>query len=140
MKLCQSCQIKYPSQTVHCTTGHCGALLIPIPELDPGTRIGKRFRILETLGTGGFGTVYLAEQILNPSAPMRALKFPNSDVIRDAHSFTRFQQEAALNLIHPNIVYVYDLDQADDGSYYFPMEYVPGCELRDLIATGPFRV
>ena len=140
MKLCQSCQIKYPSHTVNCTTGNCGALLIPIPELDPGTRVSNKFRILRTLGTGGFGTVYLAQQVLNPTAPKRALKFPNSDAVRDHRRFTRFQQEAALNLNHPNIVHVYDLEQANDGSFFFPMEYVRGCELRAILKEGPLRV
>jgi len=102
-----------------------------------GARIG-RYRILETIGEGGMGVVYLAAQ----SAPLRrkvALKVIK--VGMDTHEvITRFASERqALALMdHPNIARVYDAGATPAGRPYFVMEYIPGltltryCEIHGL--------
>ncbi|MCA9287159.1 MAG: serine/threonine protein kinase [Phycisphaerales bacterium] len=96
---------------------------------DAPERIGP-YRILEKLGGGGMGDVYLAEQ----SAPIRrkvAVK-----VIREGMDskgvVARFELERqALALMdHPNIAKVFDAG-TDDGRPYFVMEYVPGMHLTE---------
>jgi TonB family protein len=108
--------------------------------LEPGTLIRGKYRIVRQLGRGGMGTVYLAEHIL--LGRQRALKFISSELSRDAAFLRRFRREAqaAIELRHPNIVEVVDLDQAEDGSPYIAMEYVDGPDLRHALAAGPFAI
>jgi len=68
-----------------------------------------------------------------------ALKLLRADALHDSESRRRFIQEAraASALNHPNIVTVYDIDEAPDGSSYIAMEYVEGRSLDRRLAEGP---
>jgi len=93
-----------------------------------GTSLG-RYRILEPLGQGGMGRVYLAE---DPRLGRRvAIKVLPTDVSRDVAWRARLLLEArsASALNHPNIVTVYDLGE-DDETLYVAMELVDGVTLR----------
>jgi serine/threonine protein kinase len=138
MKTCPICEKAYPTHHTNCETD--GALLIDSRELEPGTVIRGKYRIVRQLGRGGMGTVYLAEHILL-NRP-RALKFISSELSQDAAFLRRFRREAqaAIELRHPNIVEVVDLDQAEDGSPYIAMEFVEGPDLRHALADGAFPV
>jgi serine/threonine-protein kinase len=138
MKTCPICEKSWPSNHANCPTD--GALLIDSRELEPGTVIRGKYRIVRQLGRGGMGTVYLAEHILL-NRP-RALKFISSELSQDAAFLRRFRREAqaAIELRHPNVVEVVDLDQAEDGSPYIAMEYVEGPDLRHALAAGSFPV
>ena len=91
----------------------------------PPERIGP-YRILEILGQGGMGTVYLAEQ----EEPIRrrvALKVIKLGM--DSRSLvTRFEVErqALAMMEHPCIARVYDAGLTDRGQPYYAMEYVRG--------------
>jgi serine/threonine protein kinase len=93
-----------------------------------GQTIGK-YRILSPLGSGGFGTVYLAEDTWIDKKV--ALKVPH----RQGLDFGELLQEprllAALN--HPNIVSVLTAEK-QDGVFFIVMEYVPGDTLESEIA------
>jgi serine/threonine protein kinase len=104
--------------------------------LEPGTLIRGKYRIIRLLGRGGMGTVYQAEHIL--LGRQRALKFISSELSQDATFLRRFRREAqaATELLHPNVVQVVDLDQAEDGSPYIAMEYVDGPDLRHALSQG----
>jgi serine/threonine-protein kinase len=138
MKTCPLCEKSWPSQHATCPTD--GAMLIDSRELEPGTLIRGKYRIVRQLGRGGMGTVYQAEHIL--LGRQRALKFISSELSQDATFLRRFRREAqaATELLHPNVVQVVDLDQAEDGSPYIAMEYVEGPDLRHALAAGPFSV
>jgi serine/threonine protein kinase len=138
MKTCPICEKSWPSNHTTCPTD--GTLLIDSRELEPGTVIRGKYRIVRQLGRGGMGTVYLAEHILL-NRP-RALKFISSELSQDATFLRRFRREAqaAIELRHPNVVEVVDLDQAEDGSPYIAMEYVEGPDLRHALAGGAFPV
>ena len=114
MKTCPICEKSYPSHHTNCEAD--GALLIDSRELEPGTLIRGKYRIVRKLGRGGMGTVYLAEHILLNR--QRALKFISSELSQDATFLRRFRREAqaASELRHLNVVEVVDLDQAEDGS------------------------
>src|ERR1039458_7630948 len=138
MKTCPLCEMTYPSQHTTCPTD--GALLIESRELEPGTVIRGKYRIMRLLGRGGMGTVYLAEHIL--LGRKRALKFISSELSQDPKFLKRFRHEAqaAIELQHPNVVEVVDLDQTEDGSPYIAMEYVEGSDLRHALLGGALPV
>jgi serine/threonine protein kinase len=84
------------------------------------------YRLIDLLGEGGMGMVYLAEQ----TVPMRrrvALKVikPGMDSKRVIARFEAERQALAL-LDHPNIAHVYDAGTTDSGRPYFVMEHVKG--------------
>jgi TPR repeat protein/serine/threonine protein kinase len=79
------------------------------------------------------GVVYLAEDIL--LGVNVALKFLAGDLGKDPKFIKRFRIEArtAYQLRHPNIVDVTNLDQAEDGTLFIAMEFVPGPSLRAVL-------
>ena len=95
-----------------------------------GARIGP-YRIIDSLGEGGMGVVYLAEQ----SEPVRrrvALKILKAGV-HSAEVLERFRAErqALAVMDHPGIAKVFDAGVTEDGSPYFAMELVDGSPLTD---------
>ena len=99
--------------------------------------IGNRYRIVKLIGKGGMADVYLAyDEILKREVAVKILK---SDMSDDDIALERFKREAGAvtQLVHPNIVDVYDV--GDDGDkHYIVMEYVKGYTLKQLIKKrGP---
>ncbi|MGD9683854.1 MAG: protein kinase [Candidatus Obscuribacterales bacterium] len=93
--------------------------------------IVDRYEVLESLGTGGFGEIYLCRDlVLSRDVALKVLKHEVSgDLIR------RFQNEAriAANLDHRNIVNVVDFGATGDGGLFLAMEYLKGESLEDLL-------
>jgi len=92
----------------------------------------SHYSILEPLGEGGMGMVYLARD--EHLDRLVALKVLPADKMSDPERRRRFVQEAkaASALNHPNIVTIYDVDQAD-GVHFIAMERVEGHTLDALI-------
>src|SRR6202040_208671 len=93
--------------------------------------IGK-YKVLERLGSGGMGSVYLCEHMV-----MRrrvAVKVLPAAKAEDSSSLERFYREAraVAALDHPNIVRAYDIDQ-DDNLHFLVMEHVDGSSLQEII-------
>jgi serine/threonine-protein kinase len=128
MKTCPVCDTDYTDERATCPTD--GAMLIVSHELAPGSLVRGKYRIVRKLGQGGMGVVYLAEDILLGVSV--ALKFLAGDLGKDPKFIKRFRVEArtAYQLRHPNIVDVTSLDQAEDGTLFIAMEFVPGPSLR----------
>ncbi|MBI4618516.1 MAG: SUMF1/EgtB/PvdO family nonheme iron enzyme [Planctomycetes bacterium] len=103
------------------------------PAADPliGRTLGG-CEILERIGEGGMGTVYLCRQL---SLDRRVVaKILHGDLIRREEFVKRFLREAqaAAKVSHPNIVQV--LDHGQDGDlHYILMEYVDGVSVKDMI-------
>jgi len=91
----------------------------------PGTKIG-RYELLELIGEGGMGMVYLAQQ-KEPVKRKVALKIVKlgMDTRQVVARFEAERQTLAL-LEHPNIAHVFDAGTTDGGRPYFVMEYVKG--------------
>ncbi len=91
----------------------------------PGTKIG-RYELLELIGEGGMGLVYLAEQ-KEPVKRKVALKIVKlgMDTKQVVARFEAERQTLAL-LEHPNIAHVFDAGTTETGRPYFVMEYVEG--------------
>jgi uncharacterized protein len=138
MKLCPICATSYPAGHRTCPTH--GTVLVETAELPPGTIIRDCYRIERTLGSGGMGTVYLAEHTL--MGEPRALKFLSAALASNPTFVQRFLQEArsASKLRHPNIAATLELGQSEDGSFYISMEYVDGPSLRSVITESNAQV
>ena len=95
----------------------------------------SHYKIVEKIGEGGMGEVYLAED--TKLERKVALKFLPMHYTKDLEVNARFQREAkataALN--HPNIVTVYEIDE-HQGRAYIAMEYVKGQSLRDAMTQS----
>jgi serine/threonine protein kinase len=141
MKYCPLCEKSYGDDVEVCTLDGA-ALRDSRPNRDTlsGKVIKGRYRVLEKLGEGGMGTVYLAEQVA--ISRKVALKILRPDYTSDQEFVRRFRQEAKLaaSFSHRNVVTVFDFDQADDGSLYIVMEYVDGESLADVIRNGPMDI
>jgi serine/threonine protein kinase len=105
-----------------------------------GKIIDGRYVLGESLGSGGMGEVYLAHDgVLERNVALKVLR---SQYAGDEEFAERFRREArsAASLSHPNIVQVYDRGEAEDGTSYIAMEYVPGGTLKEQIGRrAPFR-
>ncbi|HXT70802.1 MAG TPA: serine/threonine-protein kinase [Vicinamibacterales bacterium] len=94
-----------------------------------GQALGK-YRILEPLGSGGFGTVYLAEDTWIDKRV--AIKIPHRQNLDFGELLREPRLLASLN--HPNIVNVITAEK-QDNTFFIVMEYVPGETLEHLIAN-----
>ena len=99
-----------------------------------GLVLGDRFKVLELLGKGGMGEVYLAEQV--SLGRKVALKTLHEDLSGQPGMTERFKREALLlsSVDHPSVVRVIDFGEAE-GTYVLVMEYVEGESLA-LAARG----
>jgi eukaryotic-like serine/threonine-protein kinase len=101
-----------------------------------GNRLGH-YRVLEKLGSGGMGEVYVAED--TKLGRRVALKFLRPDVAdaRDTRARVLREARAAAALNHPNIVHLYSVEEVDDR-VFITMELVAGRSLRQLLrdSTG----
>ncbi|MHC4426413.1 MAG: protein kinase domain-containing protein [Planctomycetota bacterium] len=100
----------------------------PLSIEGPGTKIG-RYELLELIGEGGMGLVYLAQQ-KEPVKRRVALKIVKlgMDTKQVVARFEAERQTLAL-LEHPNIAHVFDAGTTETGRPYFVMEYVKGMSI-----------
>jgi serine/threonine protein kinase len=93
------------------------------------------YKILEKLGEGGMGVVYLAED--TRLKRQVAIKFLPRQIAANTEERQRFEIEAqaAAGLNHPNIATIYAIEEANDD-IFIVMEYIEGLELRDVIANA----
>ena len=109
-----------------------------------GKRIGP-YQLLSLLGSGGMGSVYLADQTDASISRKVALK-----IVRDTgfgrSARDRFARERRIlaSLAHPNIAALYDSGETEAGALYYTMEYVNGVRItsycRDHVASVAGRI
>jgi len=102
--------------------------------MNTGERVSGRYKIIDTIGSGGMANVYLAEDLIlerEVAVKMMALDFQDEE-----DNLRRFQREAlsTTELIHPNIVNIYDV--GEETPTYIVMEYVDGTDLKQYIQNN----
>ena len=145
-KNCYICKIDYPYNVTPNTM-----------QLQPGTYLqGDKYRIIKTLGNGGFGITYLAEHELAGRNVCIKEFFPKEYYNRDddsrnvslgsngsAEMMGRFKEKfikeakTIARLDHPNIIHIHDVFVENNTAYYV-MEYIEGESLSDVVRRcGP---
>lgn len=101
-------------------------------EIQPGSVILDRFKVIELLGSGGMGSVFKVQHL--HLHRFYALKCINKTSISDL-DWRRFEVEAKATgrLDHPNLVKVHDSGLLPEGQPYFVMDLVEGKTLSDII-------
>lgn len=106
-------------------------------EIFEARRLGQ-YRLGALIGQGGMGEVYLAEhQMMKRPC---AIKVIRPEKAGDPTNLARFEREVRLTarLSHWNTIDIFDYGQADDGTFYYVMEYLPGLSLKQLVSRfGP---
>ena len=136
MAPCPSCQARCPEGAAICPV--CGVKLPPSPV---GRVLGDRYRILERIGEGGMGTVWLCEHVA--LGKRMAVKILRPEFSRDEELARRFEQEAraASQIGQENIIDVVDFGRTPEGSLYLVMEALEGESLARLLRrAGPLPV
>src|SRR5256886_12958321 len=96
----------------------------------------SHYRILEKLGSGGMGEVYLAED--TRLGRKIALKLLAQELTKNRDRLNRFDQEAysASALNHPNILTIYEMGD-EGGRHYIATEFIDGVTLRKRLTGAP---
>jgi serine/threonine protein kinase/Tfp pilus assembly protein PilF len=106
----------------------------------PEAVLAGKFRNIETLGRGGMGVVYKAEDTKLERTV--ALKFLSLELVVDPEARERFvtEAQAASRLDHPNICTIHEIGETEDGRMYIAMPYYEGKTLKDKIRSGKFEL
>jgi eukaryotic-like serine/threonine-protein kinase len=96
--------------------------------------IASKYRILELLGRGGMGSVFLCEHVR--MRRLVAVKVLPQERETDQSTLARFEREAqaVAALDHPNIVRAFDIDHVE-GRHFLVMEFIDGIDLHSLVAN-----
>ena len=111
----------------------CGEVSIaPQSQVSSGVVTGNDFLILEEIGRGGMGVVYLTHQMsLDRRAALKILSKKYASNSEFVAGFIK-EARAAAKLNHPHIVQAYAVGE-DNGIYFFGMEYIDGETMKSVI-------
>jgi serine/threonine-protein kinase len=108
---------------------------------EPGSVLDGKYEIMQRLGSGGMGEVYLVRHL--HLQELRVVKILRQDLAADPSAQKRFMREARLatQIKHPNVAILYDFSRLEDGSFYMVWEHIEGEDVGDrLRRAGPFPV
>ena len=105
------------------------------PDPRVGLILDSKYKLLESLGQGGMGSVFRAERL--HIGDEVAVKLLHRDLVREKQALERFRREArtAAMIRHPNVVSIHDFNDGstDTSEAYIVMELVQGKSLGDLL-------
>ena len=145
--ICPKCHHDNPEDTVYC--GKCATSLKPSKDISttesfetpkPSKNIVGKYKLMGSLGSGGMGIVYKAEDTKLKRTV--ALKFLPQELTRDDEAKLRFVQEAqaASALEHNNICTIHEVDETEDGQMFIVMACYDGETLKAKIEKGPLMI
>jgi serine/threonine protein kinase len=106
---------------------------------EPGTILEDKYEILQQLGSGGMGDIYLVRHLhLNQK---RVIKILRHELAASEAARKRFLREARLAtaIKHPNVAILYDYSKLPDESFYMTWEYIEGSDVHQWLERyGPF--
>jgi serine/threonine protein kinase len=108
---------------------------------EPGSTLDGKYEVVQRLGSGGMGEVYLVRHI--HLQELRVVKILRQDLQTDPAAQKRFMREARLatQIKHPNVAILYDFATLPEGSFYMVWEHIQGEDIGDWIRrNGPFPV
>lgn len=112
-----------------------------LPQQKEGSVLDGKYEVLQHLGGGGVGEVYLVRHV--HLEEKRVVKILRADREADPDAQKRFLREArfATQIKHPHVAILYDYSRLGDGSFYMVWEYIEGEDLSNRIRRdGPFPV
>lgn len=133
MKICPVCSTEYPDDVRFCPNdGQTLRASSPAHDL-VGQVIADRYHVVQKLGEGGMGQVYLAEHV--KMGRKSAIKVMNPALVNDPDAVARFNREAAnaSRITHPHVCAIYDFGETPEGLIYLAMEFVEGEPLTDVL-------
>ncbi|HKG79356.1 MAG TPA: serine/threonine-protein kinase, partial [Pyrinomonadaceae bacterium] len=145
-KLIESHQRASEEKFIEGAAAEAGAVLLIVDDdigqrqsaLNKGQHFGS-YVILDALGAGGMGEVYLAKDSRLDRTV--ALKVLSPDISSDKRRMQRFRQEAkvASSLNQPNILTIFEFGEVD-GLTFLATEYIDGQTLRDYLHGNPLKL
>jgi serine/threonine-protein kinase len=112
-----------------------------VDERSTGTILDGKYVVLDRLGSGGMGDIYLVRHL--HLEQKRILKILRRELAEDTDAQKRFLREARLatDLKHPNVAILYDYARLEDGHFYTAWEYIDGEDVgRWLADKGCFPI
>jgi serine/threonine-protein kinase len=140
-RVCKRCEHVNSDDAKFCL--NCGAMLEVEAEAGADPLVGKillgRYRVNRTLGEGGMGKVYMAEQKMGTAVRKVAIKTLHPELSGDHDLVERFHRECetVIELHHPNTVQFYDFGELEDKTLFIVMELIEGADLAHVLQEGP---
>jgi eukaryotic-like serine/threonine-protein kinase len=133
LKTCPTCGTEYPASERFCPRDGSALRSTDVHADLVGQVVAERYHVLQKLGEGGMGQVYLAEHVR--MGRRSAVKVMSPNLARDPDAVSRFNREAAnaSRITHPNVAAIYDFGETADGLIYLAMEFVDGEPLTKII-------
>lgn len=130
--MCPQCGDEYDASVGFCAKD--GTALVKQSEANLiGKMVGGRYRVIQQLGEGGMGQVYLAEHVRMKRKS--AIKIMRPALVHEPEALQRFTREAenASKISHPNVASIFDFGETDEGLVYLAMEFIEGESLSALL-------
>ena len=131
-KVCPTCGDEYDNEVGVCPKD--GTALVAQTEGNLiGKLVGGRYKVIQQLGEGGMGQVYLAEHVRMKRKS--AIKVMRRALVHEPEALQRFTREAenASKISHPNVASIFDFGETDEGLVYLAMEFIEGEALSALL-------
>ncbi len=134
---CETVMVACMQQSMHSMSLHSVRTVDGQPELHAVQNPHERYRIEKTLGVGGMGIVYLAQDLqLGRTVALKLVHASLSGQGFGAQARLLREAQTMAKLNHPHMVPVYDVGLFDDR-LFFTMEYIEGQTLREFLTERP---
>jgi serine/threonine-protein kinase len=137
IRICTLCRASYRDPALRACPRDGAALTVWRDDPMIGQVLGDRYQIVEPLGQGGMGSVYLAERL--PDELEVAIKIVRPEHAGNATVHERFLREVrtTMSISSPHVVRIFDWGMSPDGRAYLVMERLEGESLTERLRRPP---